>query len=130
MSFLREHGIQSVLAVLQATVVVAGSMCTATMLKALGYPESRETWSLLSVFVQNWGFAILIVPASWVLVTLWLEHHQQHWFSKRWTLVTGLMVCAALVLLFFASTVGPTSVLITVAPDPPLEGVHSTPSNR
>lgn len=75
MSVLREHGIQSVLTVLQATVVVAGSMCTATVLKAFGYPEEHRIWPAFSVFVRNWGFVFLIVPAFWAVTTLWLERH-------------------------------------------------------
>ena len=118
MSVLREHGTQSVLTVLQATVVVAGSMCTATILKALGYPESHDMWPSLSVFVRNWGFLFLIIPASWAITTLWLERHQSSWFSKRWTLITGIIVLAALSFLFVVSTTQPASGILIRMGDP------------
>jgi hypothetical protein len=93
---VREYALQSILFLAQSMVIMGSSMFTATLLKVQGYPEARTTWPWLPVFVRNWGFSFIVIPAVWALATIWLERHRPDWFSKRETIVTGILLLLAL----------------------------------
>ena len=46
----------------------------------------------LAVFVRDYGFLLLLIPAGWVFATLWLERHRSDWLTKRWTILSGVAV--------------------------------------
>ncbi len=92
MPIVRDYAMQSIFAAAQSVVIVAGALLTAATPRMRGGP-----W--LAVLVRDWGFLLLLIPAAWVLITLWLERHRSDWFTKRWTILSGILVLAALVLL-------------------------------
>jgi len=94
---------QSVLAVLQSALIVGGSLTTATLMKARGYPDSSQYWHPWALFVRNWGFLLILIPAIWVVGTIWLERNRSLDFSTRGTVVTGMLVFAGLGLLMVIS---------------------------
>lgn len=92
MPIVRDNAMQSIFAAAQAVVIVAGSLLTAAT------PRMRSgegPW--LPVIVRDWGFVLLLIPAFWVFATLWLERHRSDWFTKRWTILSGLLVLLSLV---------------------------------
>ncbi|WP_035607136.1 hypothetical protein [Haloferula sp. BvORR071] len=97
MPIVREYAMQSIFAAAQAMVIVAGSLMTAAVLQTHGYPDAKAEWRWLPVFVREWGLALMLVPAAWVLTTLWLERHRDAWFTKRWTILSGSLLLAGLV---------------------------------
>ena len=105
MPIVREYAMQSIFAAAQSVVIVAGSMFTATVLKVRGFPEARSEWPMLAVFVREWGFTLMLIPAAWVLGTIWLERHRADWFTKRWTILSGVILVAALCGLMAYATV-------------------------
>lgn len=108
MSSIREYTPQSVLASLQSVVVIAGSMFTGAALKLMGYPEARVHWPTASVFVRNWGLLLVLIPAAWVVGSIWLERNRADWFSKRWTIVSGVLVLFCLTYFLYGTTIRPT----------------------
>jgi hypothetical protein len=96
MPIVRDYAMQSIFAAAQSVAIVAGSLLTAATPRMRG-SGSGGPW--LAVFVRDWGFLLLLIPAAWVFVTLWLERHRSDWFTKRWTILSGVLLLAALVLL-------------------------------
>ena len=98
---LQEHKFQSVIAAFQCAVVILGIISATLMLKAAGFPESRQSWPGLPVFVRNWGLVYLLVPIVWVFVTVYLERKDDIEFGKRGVVISGLLVLLALFIFFF-----------------------------
>jgi hypothetical protein len=92
MPIVRDNAMQSIFAAAQSVVIVAGSLLTAATPRMRG---GEGPW--LPVFVRDWGFLLLLVPAVWVVGTIWLERHRSDWFTKRWTILSGLLVLLSLV---------------------------------
>jgi len=92
MNTYREFKIQGILAAMQSVLIVGGCMMTGTMLKAMGYPERFTELPIQMLFIRNWGFLMILVPLAWVIATIWLERNQAAWFTKRWTVGTGIAV--------------------------------------
>jgi len=118
MTIVREYALQSIFAVLHSAVIVGGSMFTATIMKVRGYaPENAADWHWQLVFVRNWGFTLILIPAAWVIATLWLERHQAEWFSKRWTIVSGIVLLCGLAFFLARTTVRAGSSIISIKED-------------
>ena len=82
---------------------MGGCLFTGVILKARGYPDEFTELPLQLAFVRNWGFLLILIPLGWVALTIWLERTQASWFSKRWTLMTGIGLGIALGCYVFAS---------------------------
>lgn len=82
---------------MQSTVIVSGIMATGAMLKARGYPDFHFPISPQVWFVRHWGLSLLIIPSAWVFVTVWLEARREGEFTKRWSIITGVVVLGILV---------------------------------
>jgi hypothetical protein len=102
-----EYRAQTVLAFLQTAIVIGGAFGTTLMLKVAGYPSAIRPWAPIAIFVRDWGFVLLAIPALWVLCTVIMERNYPGWFSKRWTIASGLMVLAVLAYLLLATAVSP-----------------------
>ncbi|MFC7339580.1 hypothetical protein ACFQY0_20490 [Haloferula chungangensis] len=96
MTFSSEYRVQGILGLLQALLIVGGCLFTGVILKARGYPAEFSELPTQLAFVRNWGFLLILIPLGWVILTIWLERHQAAWFSKRWTVATGVGVGLAL----------------------------------
>lgn len=118
MNRVREYMPQIVLASLQSLVVLMGSMFTATILKAFGYPESRAHWPPASVFVRNWGVSLVLIPFIWVIATIWMERLHAGWFSRRWTILSGLLILIGLAYFLDFAPFKPTAYLIEASQSP------------
>ena len=91
-----EHRAQSVIAAFQCLTVLSGTVAVAMMLKAVGYPDARDSWPGLVVFIRDWGLVLLTVPSVWVLVTVYFERMGHGDRQRRWVVVSGLLVLLAL----------------------------------
>ena len=94
---LSEFTPQTVIGSMQSVVVVGGTLATSMGLKIGGYPDARSVWPPASVFVRESGFLLLLIPAIWVLATVALELRCPDWFSKRWTIGSGVVLLLILV---------------------------------
>lgn len=103
MHFYENHRLQTIFVLLQAGVIMAGSLATGVILKFAGYVDGMSIGlSPLLSFVRNWGFLLISIPLAWTLLTIALER-RTHWYSNRWTMGSGLLVLALLGwLLFYA----------------------------
>lgn len=90
MIFADEYRIQGVIGALLAGMIIAGSLMVGLVLKARGYPDEFTEIPLQLLFIRNWGFTMILIPLSWVILTIWLERNNIEWFSKRWTIFTGI----------------------------------------
>ena len=117
MSIWREYRIQSVFVAVHATLIVGGWMATATMMRIAGYPDEGLVWRPLSLLVRNWGFLLILLPGIWAVGSIWLETHPADMFSKRWTIVTGVVLFGVLAWMLFVAAVGGfTTPLMEVSP--------------
>ena len=103
MNHLREHSIQSVFVALDAALIIGGSLMTAALMKARGFPDPDQFWHPFALFVRGWGFFLILIPALWVGGSLWLERNPRFDFTSRWTIVTGILVFAGLAWLMFVA---------------------------
>ena len=110
MHYLDDHRQQTVIGLFQAGAIVVGSFLTGAIMKGKGYSDDQEI-SFLVLFVRNWGFSLIIIPFAWVLATVWMERHHT-WYSKRYTLLSGLLLLGLLCwfLIYVAARAG--SVLV------------------
>ena len=90
------YRIQTILGLIQAGIIVFGSLLTGVMLKAVGYPDRFQQLPFKLLFVRNWGFLLIVIPLIWAIGTIWTERNQ-HWHTKRWTMASGLCLAAWLV---------------------------------
>ena len=107
-----EYTVQGILACLQSLVIIGGCLFTAVALKVRGYPDKFTELPLWLAFVRNWGFLLILIPLAWVCSTIWLERNRSDEFSKRWTIVTGIVVAVALGIFLFACISSAGSSLI------------------
>ncbi len=96
MHSLNEYRMQTILTLLQAGAIVFGSFMVGVTLKTMGYPDRFQELPLLYLFVRNWGFMLIVIPLVWAGATIWMERHE-NWFTKRWTLVSGLALFVSIV---------------------------------
>ena len=85
-----EFKIQGIFAAFQSLLIVSGCLFVGTIIKAMGYPDRFTELPMKLAFIRNWGFLLITLPLSWVIVTIWLERSHYEWFSKRWTVATGV----------------------------------------
>ena len=105
----QEYGAQTVLASIQTVIVIGGTLTTAALLKAAGYPDARPLWPTLPVFIRDWGFVLLLVPAIWVICTVALERSLVDSSTKRTTIASGVAVILALLYVLTGSAVSTMS---------------------
>lgn len=112
MRFVDQHRTQTILSLFQVGTILVGSIGIGAILKAVGTSDSQQiSWLLL--FVRNWGFLLILIPVGWVVATIWMEFHHS-WYSKRFTLVTGLLLWASLMWFFFLMAARATMVSISM----------------
>ena len=92
MSRYSQYKIQGIFAVFQSLLIVSGCLFIGTILKAMGYPDRFTELPMNLAFIRNWGFLLIALPLFWVIATIWLECCHYNWFSKRWTVATGLIL--------------------------------------
>lgn len=90
-----EYRMQTIFILLQAGVIVLGSLLTGAMLKARGYTDHLYELPFLVLFVRNWGFMLILISLAWACGSIWMDRHLE-WYTKRWTLVSGLCLLASL----------------------------------
>lgn len=107
MNTLREYASQTVIASLQVVAVVWGVLGVTAILNTITYGGAAWVFKgSMATFIKGWGFVFLLVPVAWVLGTVGAENRVE-WFSKRWTIVTGIILFLALIY-FFLGVAGET----------------------
>jgi hypothetical protein len=90
------------LAVLQVVAVVLGVFMM--RLAFMGFEDSvlNQARYRLPLLVRNHGYFLLTVPLLWTGLVLWLENRPgAGWWSRRWTVASGLLLLAALACFLF-----------------------------
>ncbi|RYD18880.1 MAG: hypothetical protein EOP88_21025 [Verrucomicrobiaceae bacterium] len=93
------------IAALQVLVVIVGVFVTRLSLtgfldEALANPRYR-----VPVLIHHHGYLLLAVPLLWTGLILWLENRPATGWSRRWTVVSGLVFLAALFCFLFTYSV-------------------------
>lgn len=115
MQFYENHRLQTIFVLLQVGVIMAGSLTTGAMMKVMGYQEGiRVDVLLLLLFVRDWGFLLILIPLAWTFLTITLEQ-RAYWYSKRWTIGSGLLVLAGLAWLLVYAFGGSTSCTLSMS---------------
>jgi hypothetical protein len=84
------------IALFQVFTVIIGVFMTRAAFMASGYPDADLQWNRLALLLRNHGYFLLLVPLAWTLTATRLENLSSGPWSRRWTLVTGMLVLAAL----------------------------------
>ena len=88
------------LALFQVLCVILGVIMTRAAFMGCGYPDSNLDWNALALITRNHGFLFLLVPVAWTSVAVYLENYGTGRWSRRWTVVSGLLLLAALGIFF------------------------------
>ena len=95
------------LAVFQMMVVILGVFMTRAMFMGSGYPEAAVDWNDVAMLVRNHGYVLLLVPAGWAAATMYFENYGTGFWSRRWTLGSGLALLVGLGFLFLWTCANP-----------------------
>lgn len=115
MHIYENHRIQTIFILLQAGLILGGSMLAGAIMKTMGYEESLSVQlPLVLQFVRNWGFTLILIPFGWTLITIGLEQ-KTDWHTKRWTIASGMMVLAALGYFLFSVMCRAASVTLMMS---------------
>ena len=82
------------------------------MLKVMGRSEIGPGDNLTLWFVRNWGFLLILISLLWAVWTISLERSRSDEFSKRNTVITGLILFGGLAGFLFLTTIQAGSSLI------------------
>ena len=94
--FYDNHRLQTIFVLVQAFVIIAGSLTTGATMKLMGYEEGNGMeLPLLPLLIRNWGFLLIVIPLAWTVLTIALEQRTD-WHSKRWMIASGLLVLVLL----------------------------------
>ena len=107
---MEQYRTQTILALFHVGTILVGTIGIGAVLKTSGFSEGQEM-SRLAIAVRNWGFALVMVPVAWDFVTIRMEIHRW-WHSKRITLVSGLLLWAALAWFFLHVAARANSILV------------------
>jgi len=114
MTFHQEYKPQVILASLQSLVIIFGSLVVGTILKTRGYTPGAWELSLKISLIRNYGFLLILIPLTWVCLTIaWERSHTIH-FTKRSTIITGSLLILALSYFFLGSAAQCGSSIIQV----------------
>ena len=96
MNGFREYAVQTALAALQCAVIQVGTLISTILLRSAGYPDPAVDWPWLPVQIREWGPLAFAIPGLWVIATILLERREAGAFTKRWTVVSGLLLAVLL----------------------------------
>ena len=100
MNDFREYAVQTALAALQCAVIQVGTLISTILLRSAGYPDPAVDWPWLPVLIRDWGPLAFGIPGAWVIATILLERRDAGAFTKRWTIVSGLLLTLLLVAVY------------------------------
>ena len=107
----REYAVQTALAALQCAVIQVGTLISTILLRSAGYPDPAVDWPWLPVMIREWGPLAFAIPGVWVTATILLERRDAGTFTKRWTIVSGLLLAVLLAGVYGLACSGLPSVL-------------------
>jgi len=97
---IREYAVQGALAAAQCAVIQVGSIVSVVLLRSAGYPDLNRDWPALPAFIREWGPVAFVIPGAWVIATILLEQQRPYAFSKRETLISGVLLAGLLVVVY------------------------------
>ena len=106
MNGFREYAVQTALAALQCAVIQIGTLISTILLRSAGYPDPAVDWPWLPVMIREWGPLAFAIPGAWVIATILLERRDAGAFTKRWTVVSGLVVALLLAAVYVLAVKG------------------------
>ena len=102
---LREYTTQFIFIALHSVIIIYTVLITATNLKINGYPEEAWFADPFSLYVRHYGMTLLVVPALWLVFTIWIDN--EGWeHSRKIVVVSGFGIIVILVMIGFASMIG------------------------
>jgi hypothetical protein len=106
MEHFREYAVQAAFAALQCAVIQVGTLISTLLLRSAGYPDPAVDWPWLPVLIREWGPLAFAIPGAWVIATILLEQRDAGAFTKRWTVVSGLVVAVLLAGIYVLASTG------------------------
>ena len=95
------------IALFQVLAVILGVFMTRAAFMGAGYPESNLDWNSLALVIRNPGFLLLLVPVAWTIASTYMEHYSVGWWSRRWTIISGVAALGILTVLLMWSYSNP-----------------------
>ena len=97
------------IALFQFALVVLGVVMTRAFFMGAGYPDAVRDWNAVPLFVRNHGYVLMLVPVGWVVAALYYENYGKGGWSRRWTVVSGMLLLVGLAFLFLWACASPYS---------------------
>jgi hypothetical protein len=80
--------------------VISGVFIIRVAFLGCGYPDSNQDWNAIALVLRSYGSILLLVPVVWATAVTYLEQYGTGRWSKRWTVCTGILLLATLVIVF------------------------------
>ncbi len=98
---IQEHKFQVYLVGLQALAIIAGSLIVTGYMKVFGTSDNdSHQWPWVLRMIRSYGFLLLLIPAAWAYLTVKLEINERIYYRPVWTIISGVVILAALAWLF------------------------------
>jgi hypothetical protein len=89
----------TIVGLFQVLTVVVGILAARIILKMSGYPDDTSVrWNAASVFLRNYGIALLLVPLIWTPLTVAIERKSDHPFAASLLSLSGPALLIGLLL--------------------------------
>jgi hypothetical protein len=88
------------LALFQVILVILGVIMTRAMFMGTGYPDGDLAWNGVALLIRNHGYLLLLVPVAWTAATMYYENYGTGFWSRRWTVASGVALLVGLAFFF------------------------------
>jgi hypothetical protein len=96
------------LALLQTLLIIIGFFVLGAVLKFSGYPDEIDLrWNPLAVFLREYGFWLLGLPALWTCFALSAQGRDRGFFSYAVACVFGLAIAGVTIATFIWAAIFP-----------------------
>ncbi|MFC7339662.1 hypothetical protein ACFQY0_20930 [Haloferula chungangensis] len=88
---------------LQVVAIIGGVFLTRAVFMVYGYPNNGVDFGTVPTLIRNFGFLLLAVPVLWTILSVWLEERPEGFWTRRWTIITGVVILGILASLLYYS---------------------------
>ncbi len=93
----------TIIALLQVVAIIGGVFLTRGVFMVHDYPNSAVDFGTVPTLVRNFGFLLLLLPLAWTVVSMWLEQRCEGGWTRRWTILSGILILGLLAWLLYYS---------------------------
>lgn len=106
------------LGIFQLACLLIGFLALGIVLKMCGYPEEHPVirWSPFAILLRSYGLWLILLPALWITYAVYSCRRDEGIFSKKISVLVGVVLSGAIILSFLYAAVFPFSRVMLVLP--------------